>query len=552
MASSTLMNPDSTQRNSATACVHEPLVIAGYEWRWLVIASCVLVAIALLPLFLSAAAVGGDWAFMGIAHNYQDGATYLAKMQLGFEGKWLLEFMHTPEIHDGALTVTFYPFLGHLARVTGLDLIVVYHLARVIGSFAMYISLYVLGATLWTQASTRRLFFLIAALGAGFGWLAAPLSGVFTFPDLAIPEIFPFYSSLVAPHFPLAIALLALLAAQFILVIRPGDAAAPRWPALATAALSLGLVVLYPQALVPLAGAVVIYLVNLRLRTGSLLSGALLHTVALIAPAVPMALYLGLVIRLNPAFAEWNRQNITLSPPIWVMLVGLGLPLLLGIPAMYRAARRLDRDGDRLMLWWLLAIFVAMFLPTNIQRRFGVGLMIPVAFFAARALRDFWLPKVGQRAGRLLVAAALFVMVLSPVLAALVPVLPLLTGASEQRTGIVLPAGYMAAMDWLNTNAPPGTVVLAGPDAGGWIPGMSGLRVVYGHAFETLDAETKLAEITAWYALPADSDCRALLDTYRVRYVVFGPLEAKLGPGACLEGFTPVATSQDVTVYAIS
>ena len=327
---------------------------------------------------------------------------------------------------------------------------------------------------------------------------------MFTFPDLAIPEIFPFYSSLVAPHFPLAIALLALLAAQFILVIRPGDAAAPRWPALATAALSLGLVVLYPQALVPLAGAVVIYLVNLRLRTGSLLSGALLHTVALIAPAVPMALYLGLVIRLNPAFAEWNRQNITLSPPIWVMLVGLGLPLLLGIPAMYRAARRLDRDGDRLMLWWLLAIFVAMFLPTNIQRRFGVGLMIPVAFFAARALRDFWLPKVGQRAGRLLVAAALFVMVLSPVLAALVPVLPLLTGASEQRTGIVLPAGYMAAMDWLNTNAPPGTVVLAGPDTGGWIPGMSRPRVVYGHAFETLDAETKLAEITGVVALPAD------------------------------------------------
>ncbi|HYO89639.1 MAG TPA: hypothetical protein VER79_13395 [Candidatus Limnocylindrales bacterium] len=550
MASPAVVNANEAPRRSIAACVHDPVQIAGYEWRWLVIVSCILVAASLAPLFLSAAATGPDWAFMGVTHNYQDAATYLSKMRIGYDGGWLLQFMHTPETHDGALMVVLYVALGHVARITGLDLVVVYQLARVIASLAMYISLYVLGSVLWTQAGTRRLFLIIAALGAGFGWLAAPLTGRVNFPDLAIPEMFPFYSSLVNAHFPLAIAALALLAAQFVLVIRPTDSNTPLWPVLGTMLLALALTFLYPQGLVPFAGAVVIYLAHLRLRTGSFPRGALLHTVAMIAPAVPMALYIGLVVRLNPAFAEWNRQNVTLSPPLWLMLVGLGLPLLLGVPALARAARRLDRDGDRLMLWWLIMIGVAMFLPTNVQRRFGVGLMIPVAFFAVRALRDFWLPRLGKRAGNLLLATALLLMTLTTIMTTIVPVVPLLAGAPEERLGIVLPVGYRGAMDWLNNHAAPGAVVLAAPEASAWIPGMTGTRVVYGHAFETLDAETKLAQVTAWYTFAAGDDCQALLEEFAVRYVLFGPLEAALGQGACLEGMTGVASYDNVIVYA--
>lgn len=551
MASPAFIDTGHASSRSASSGARELLHVAAFEWRWLMVVCCVLIGLSLLPLFVSAAAVSGDWAFMGSAHNYQDAATYLSKMRIGHEGGWLLQFMYTPEPHDGALTMTFYPFLGHLARLTGLDLIVVYHLARVINSLIMYFSLYLLGAVLWTQIGTRRLFFAIAAMGAGFGWFAAPLTGLFAFPDLAIPEIFPFYSSLVNPHFPLAIALLALLATQFVRIIRPNNDVAAGRSVLGTALLGLGLAVLYPQALIPFTGAVVIYLANLRLRDGTFPRSTLLHTAALIVPAVPMAVYLGLVMISNPAFAEWNRQNVTLSPPLWVMLAGLGIPLLLGLPAAVRAARRLDRDGDRLMLWWLLVIFFAMYSPTTIQRRFGVGLMIPVAFFATRALRDYWMPKLGQRTGRLLLAAALVMMTPSIALSTFVPVIPFLAGAPDQRTGIVLPVGYRAAMDWLDSHGQAGAVVMAAAEPGAWIPGMTSLRVVYGHPFETLNADVKLAEVTSWYGLPTGGDCRALLDKYSVDYVLFGPLEAALGSGACLADLTPVASYGSVGVYAV-
>lgn len=531
---------------------HDLVLITGHEWTWLVVVSSVLVLVSLIPLLGAAGALAGSpWQFMGFTHNYLDGASYLSKMRIGFEGGWLLQFLHTPEAHDGALMMVLYPALGHLARVTGLDLIVIFHLARVVATLFMYISLYVLGSVLWAGVAGRRLFFLIAAIGSGFGWLLAPLTGLTTFPDLAIPEIFPFYSSLVNPHFPLALAALALLAAQFVLLTRPCHPMLPRWSWLGTAILSLALALLYPQGLAPFAVAVVVYLALVWQKERKLPDRTRIHVIALIAPAVPVAIYIGLQVRFSAVFTEWNRQNVTPAPPLWVLLTGLGIPLLLGLPAIWRAARRMDRDGDRLMLIWLLTMLVFVFLPTNIQRRFAVGMMIPVAFFAARAVREFWMLKLGARGGRLLVATSLVLMTLSGLFITLAVPAPLLTRNGEARLGVVLPTAYDGALDWLAQHATSDDVVLASEQAGAWIPGWAGARVVYGHPYETLDAEAKLAAVRRWYGLPDGPDCTALLDEFGVRYVVFGPLEASDGAGDCLNGLEAVARSGDVTVYAV-
>ncbi|MFN8377348.1 MAG: hypothetical protein U0452_01650 [Anaerolineae bacterium] len=535
-----------------TIRAHDFVLISGREWAWMVIVGFLLVLFSLIPLFAAAGALAGSpWQFMGFTHNYLDGASYLSKMRIGFEGGWLLQFLHTPEVHDGALMMVLYPALGHLARITGLDLIVVFHLARVVATLIMYISIYTLGSVLWAGVQARRLFFLIAAIGFGFGWLLAPLTGMVTFPDLSIPEIFPYYSSLMNPHFPLAIAALALLIAQFILLMRPGAHAMPRWSWLGTVILSLALALLYPQGLAPFAAAVVFYLALVWWKERKLPNQAMVHVVALIAPAVPVAVYLGVEVRFSDVLTEWNRQNVTTAPPLWVLLAGLGLPLLLGLPAMWRAARRMDRDGDRLMLIWLLCMLVFVFLPTNIQRRFAVGMMIPVAFFAVRAIRGFWMVKLGARGGRLLVATSLVIMTLSGLFITLAVPAPLLAGDGSSRLGVVLPKDYTGILDWLATGATRADVVLAAEEVGAWIPGWTGARVVYGHPFETLDAAAKLAAVQAWYALPAGPDCSTLLSEYDVRYVVFGPLEARSGAGACTAGLELAARSGDVTVYAV-
>ena len=82
------------------------------------------------------------------------------------------------------------------------------------------------------------------------------------------------------------------------------------------------------------------------------------------------------------------------------------------------------------------------------------------------------------------------------------------------------------------------------------MPGWTGARVVYGHPYETLNAEQKQKQVLDWYTAPDGTDCSALLNQYDVRYILYGPEEQKLGQTSCLADLQMVAQFGDVAVYA--
>ena len=100
-----------------------------------------------------------------------------------------------------------------MARLTGLPLIVVYHLARLIGGFALLWMIYQLIARVTDTAhfanaiDLRRRAWWIVALTSGVGWLAALLGHGET-SDLTIPESNTFYSLMTNAHFALAAAIM--------------------------------------------------------------------------------------------------------------------------------------------------------------------------------------------------------------------------------------------------------------------------------------------------------------------------------------------------------
>jgi len=524
--------------------------IMSAEWRWVILVGSALVLLAFSPLLWVALRGVSDWQFMGVLHNFQDGATYLSKMQLGYEGNWLVYFQHTPERHSGAFIQVLYLLLGHLARLISISPIIVFHVARVGAALFMYIAIYQLGATIWTRVRARQIFFLVVVLGAGFGWLLAPVLQDPSFPDLTIPEAFPLYSTFMNVHFPLTIACLALLAALFITAYRPGADQDPTvdasWPL--ASLLSVLVALLYPQALVPIGAALILYTATVwwheRRRSLRLMRWML----AVILPALPIAAYYAITIAYNPAMAIWNSQNVTVSPTLPVLLLGFGIPLLVALPGMYRAVRRFERDGDRLMLLWLACMVIALYLPFNTQRRFAVGMMIPIAYFAARSIEDIWLPRISRR-WRFYVFAIFFPLIsISQILMLFLPVLPAITGSPQRAVGIFLERDYaIAYYSWLDAHTVQTDVVLASPAASIWIPGWAGARVVYGHPYETLNAEEKQQEVLDWYA--GTGDCNALLDKYNVRYILYGPEEEKLGAGGCLSSLRFVVQIGSVKVY---
>jgi hypothetical protein len=117
------------------------------------------------------------------------------------------------------------------------------------------------------------------------------------------------------------------------------------------------------------------------------------------------------------------------------------------------------------------------------------------------------------------------------------PLFLLLLGAGAALGGhplLYLSDGERAALTWLRDQAPHDAVVLCAPETGIFVPAWTGQRVVYGHPFETVNAETRRAQVERFWAGQRDP---AWLDGLGVDYLFYGPRERALGeppPGELL------------------
>ena len=100
------------------------------EWRWVLIVALLVVVIAVLPYLVAWSITPAGKVYTGLLVNPLDGHSYLAKMRQGAAGQWLFRLPFTSEPQRGAFTFVYYLFLGHVSALSGLPLIVTYHIAR--------------------------------------------------------------------------------------------------------------------------------------------------------------------------------------------------------------------------------------------------------------------------------------------------------------------------------------------------------------------------------------------------------------------------------------
>lgn len=534
--------------------------IVPAEWRWVVIVSILLILAAFSPFVWSAAANTAEtgWQFMGTLHQYRDGAAYLSKIEQGMQGNWLSHFQHTPEPHSNAIIHIVYLALGNIARLASLSPVIMFHVARVVAALFMYIALYQLAANIWMKVRTRRLFFVIVSLFSGLGWLAATLSGSAYYPDLSAAYAFPFHATIVNVHFPLTIGCLAISSGIIIGVLRPGVNNLPgvNNGGVPVFLLSLALILLYPESLLPLgAGFLVCLLATWFLRRAITLR-EIQWGLWIVVPALPIAAYYLITLQNNPVVAEWARQKADPTPSILALLVAFGPTLLIAAPGLIRAVRRFEPDGDRFMLSWLAAMIVLMEIPLPLQQSVIVGIMIPLAYFATRSLEDFWFTHIKRPwRYRIFVASTPF-LALSNGYVLFIAVMPLLGGRPAEAGAMILEPDYRPAFEWLEGEIGDTEIVLASPDVSLWIPAWTGARVVTGHPDETLDAPAKTRAVLSWYRAENFDDCQGLLagkftmtQSYIVSYVVYGPREKRIGSGECLQFLQFAATFGEVDIY---
>jgi len=498
--------------------------------RTLLLAGIVLLVVT-LPYGFAALQSDSQAVFQGFLTNRFDGYSYLAKMYQGYEGSWLFTLPFTAEPGEGTFMFTFYLFLGHVARWTGMGMIWVFHLARVLASvFLVFaISAFFRETVFPEKPRAAALATILAVFGSGLGWFAV-LAGLET-ADFWVSEAYPFLSMYTNPHFPLGLGLLLTIFRLSLLpsTLRRGVILLVLGTLLAVV-LPFGLVI----AGVMLAGKFVWDSIETRAFRPW-------NYIPLFAGGLPVVVYQYYVSSTHPVLAGWNAQNITLSPPLWDFLISFSPALLFGLLGLRAAWHNRSAPGTRLVLVWFALGAVMAYIPLNLQRRFFMAYYIPVAGMAIVGLQE------AQRAWRRKwLAPALFVLsMLTPVM-----LLTSMTVAVPSHPNqLYWTAEERAALDWISENTSPDALILTGPDTGASIPAFTGRRVLFGHDFETANAVQEKAAVIG--AFNSAVDMGAFIEARGVDYVLVGPREHKLGNWTVPRNLTVVFTQGIVTIYQV-
>jgi hypothetical protein len=504
---------------------------------WPILLVCLLFLLMISLPYLAAERAGGDdYVFAGLLQNPVDGNSYLAKMYQGWQGEWRFTLPYTDQPGEGTYLFLFYLFLGHLARISGLSIVLVFHLARIASAAFMLLALWRFFGATFSSEGMRRLAFAIAGLGSGLGWLAA-LAGGFT-ADFWVAEAYPFLASYANPHFPLGLALMLLLLGPAVQGGQPRKWSTPFWILLA--GLALGIIMPFGVVVV---GIVLAGSISLERISG----GEKWQTenawrlFGLLAGGAPVLFYDVWVANTHPVLSGWSAQNLTPAPPLWDILLSFSPGIWLASAGAWSAWRSGSREGRLLLAWAGLGLLL-LYLPFGLQRRFIVGLYVPLAGLAALGISQL---SQGFRKRKMSLAGAFLFLTLPTNLMIL---LASGQGIASHASPLFIEKDEHRALEWVQAHTPDGAVILAAPETSLWIPAQTGRRVVAGHPFETIDAETRAEQVEAVFrGAPVVEDLPWLAG---VDYVFIGPRERNLGGNLPAGDWKNVYEQGNVTIWA--
>jgi len=489
--------------------------------------SAAMALLSLLPYALAASSAPQPTEFAGFLLNPIDGFSYLAKMRQGAAGSWGFELPYAAEPGPPAFIFTFYLALGQFTRVVGWPPIVTYHAARVLAVFLMGIAGYEFFRQAIVEERPRWLAYGLFTLGSGLGWIAGPLG--LRSSDLFIPESIGWTAGLANPHFPLAFALVAAsasLALRTHIGLRQAGLGA-------LLGLALGLV--QPLAAISLLAGLGAWSLWVFWRPAEVAGGrrwppASPVLAGLAVGAGPWLAYDVWLVASHPVLNAWNQQNQTPSPSPLAYLMGFGLILVFAVAGALRS-NQTAKPSHRLMIAWVVTSALLLYAPFNLQRRLVLGMILPLAGLAGVGL-DFWLqagrwPRLGY-----------LVLILSLPSNLLVTAAGIVQSAAGDPSLLFQP-GERAAYDWLADNVAAGSVVLAGPRTGNRLPAYAPVRVLYGHPFETPEAQARRRMVEAFFSSQPASPAAAA-GSLGADFLLIGPEEAELGLTADMVGSEPL------------
>jgi hypothetical protein len=243
-------------------------------------------------------------------------------------------------------------------------------------------------------------------------------------------------------------------------------------------------------------------------------SVALAAGLCLLAAAVPLT-WLLILTRLDPGMASWSAHNVLESPPPHAYLAAFA-PLWLLAGAGLRLAWRELGPRRWLLVAWVVAPVVLVYLPVSFQRRMAEGWIVPLGILAAVAAARLRLPLLGSRA-----SAALLVTVscLGSAYLVSVDLLSYREGSARHYSPTVM----MEGLRELGARAELDDVVVASWVFSAWAPAHAPVRVLHGHRIQGIPTPEVVDAVMSGLAQGARSGSppRFGAPLAHVRFLVF-------------------------------
>lgn len=320
-----------------------------------------------------------------------DKLVYMSMIQQGWEGILFMKNLHTTDPQKGLLFSPHWYIVGQTARILGVSNNFSYQLYRIILTVIFLWLLAVVVKKLSDTLTSALTAFAFVLFSGGLGWLyvlghATVLGNeintikkfMFLPSDMYVTEGNTLLNFTQAPLFIIS-QLLILLSAYML--VRFKDERRYWWD-IVNAALVALLVLMHPYDLPILAAVFVSWAVWELWRTNSM--RPMLKAAIVLAGGTIAMLYNLHIIASEPVIAEWLKQNLVYSPPLHNYLWGYGalLPLwLVGTVQLWRTKR--DNPLWMLFLIWSVIIWVLLYLPLDLNRRFTNAFHIPLALIAS-------------------------------------------------------------------------------------------------------------------------------------------------------------------------
>jgi hypothetical protein len=506
---------------------------------WFSVVALLALAFASVPFWTGQVSETNELRFRGTYFDEADYAVHISMMQAGRMGDWAYQMRFTDEEHRPAYLRLFYIFLGHVSKWIGLDVESTFHLARWFFGFIALHAIYQLFRKIFEKQNHARAAFLLAIFGAGMGWLqlilGAPLKPISPI-DFWLIDAYVFFSVSLFPSFSFTLAAMVWALNLFFDFLETGN---PR------TVLVIGMLAVLSQAVNPISFVVVDMAIAgaVIASWGQTRKFEKRHIIALLSIAlvqIPLLVYNFLILSRDPFWSQFTAQNQTFSPPPVFYFWGFAPFWLFALYGIYLALR--DRNPRMLALaCWVAGGLVLAYLPVPIQRRFILGITIPLAGLALHGLSNLLkqIPVLAKRENTIyllyILLASISSIYLSLGLSLFLRALP---------DNKFYPRDVESALAWLDTHATPNDFVLADIPTSQLAAQRTRLRVYVGHEMETLRYEDKKQTMELFFARKTPN---AWLSETKVKWVIANKTSLP-----ATEGLDVKYENGSVVVYEVS